>query len=354
VTSRLPITVTLPQSVTLQGIAFWSFTAGYADVFIEQPIGIANTQAIATQVDADILQIQKTYTRPYARRPSVYTLAHSTTFVRAVRDIGGSTSQTPSWAAGICICFDPHPDWVFVNWEEQAGDASFVTRHELTHVMEHQLAPFTSLTPTWFDEGNARIEEFTLPDTLWWSAVQRYKPVSMATNRATFTLFELISRTTWSARSAVDASYAYALSAQAVLFLRADIGMAGEILMFDLMRQGKSFYDAYDIAAGRSYLDFESDFTTRIATLAPLAPGIATAPDSQEGAGITFIVYGLPPNTSFTLSISGTAESIPVTRTADAYGFYSSYLDESWRPGPYTFSATWSGGTVTGSGTKLQ
>jgi hypothetical protein len=355
VSSRLAIDVSLPQTVTLQGATFWKFSVGLADVFTETAVGLSNTQAIVTQVDADMAQIQKTYTRPYARRPSVYTLANGQSFVKAVRDIGGSTSTTPSWAAGLCICFGPRADWVFVNWQEQSKSQPTVTRHELTHVMQHQLAPFTFLTPTWFDEGNARLEEFTLPDTQWWSAVQKYRSASMSWNNATFTLFELISGSAWNARNEVDASYAYALSSQAVQFLRSDIGMAGELLMFDLMLNGESFFDSYDIAAGRSYLDFQQEFTTRIRALAPQGPAIVTAVDGPEGASsFTFIVYGLPPNTQFTLSIAGTEQSVPVTRTADAYGFFYSYLDEQWNPGPYSISVTWSGGTVTGTGTKLR
>ena len=131
--------------------------------------------------------------------------------------------------------------------------------------------------------------------------------------------------------------------------------MAGELLIFDLMLNGDSFFDSYDIAAGRSFQDFQFEFPNRLRALAPKGPAIVTAVDGPEGAAnFTFIVYGLPPNTSFTLSIAGTEQSVPVTRTADAYGFFYSYLDDRWSPGPYSISVTWSGGTVTGTGTKLK
>ena len=348
-TTFFPLAVTAPPTVTLGGLTFWSFNGVLADVYTETAIGAAATQSAVEQADADATQIQKDYVRSYATRPLVYALATKGTFGQAAQAIGGA--NTPIWAAGVCICGGLHPNWIFVNWQDQTSGPPTTLRHELTHVMEHQLAPFTSLTPTWFDEGNARIEEFTIANTQWWAAVQRYRAASMSLNNATFTLFELISGSTWSARSAADASYAYALAAQAVLFLRADIGMSGELLIFDLMRQGKSFYDAYDIVAGRSYLDFQAEFTTRVRALAA-APGVATAADTPEGLGLTFILYGLPPNTSFTLSISGTDSSIPSTRTADAYGFYYSYLDTQWRPGPYTITGTWGGGSVSGSALK--
>src|SRR6185503_13586241 len=69
-TTRVAINVSVPQTVTLQGTTFWKFAQGLADVYTETAVGLENTQTIVTQVDGDIAQIQKTYTRPYARRPS--------------------------------------------------------------------------------------------------------------------------------------------------------------------------------------------------------------------------------------------------------------------------------------------
>lgn len=352
VTTRVPLTVTLPQVAAIAGTSFWQFSAGLAEVYVETAVGLGKTQAIATQVDSDVQQIQKDYTRTYAGRPVVYALSNAASFQRAVRVIGGSTSETPTWAAGLCICRAPHPDWVFVDWDA-ASDASQITtiRHELTHVIEHQLAPDAAL-PSWFDEGNARLEEFTVANTQWWSTLQRYMAVSMAHNRKLFTLFELDSGFDWSRRTSTEASYEYAESSQVVQIVRSDLGMSTELLIFDLMRQGRTFAEAFDFV-GPSVGLFDVTLERRIGALAPEQFGIATAQDTQAGAGLTFIVYGLPPNTSFTLSISGADQSSPVLRTADAYGIYYSYLGDQWRPGQYTFSATWAGGTITGTGTKL-
>ena len=84
-------------------------------------------------------------------------------------------------------------------------------------------------------------------------------------------------------------------------------------------------------------------------------PGILTAPDAQLGPGLTFIVYNLPANAPFTLTIAG-PQSTTITRNADANGVYYSYLGDQWAPGQYTFSFPWLGGAVivSATGTKAQ
>jgi hypothetical protein len=352
VTTRVPITVRVPPTVVLGGLTFWSFSAGSAEVYTETTIGAAGTQAVVAQVDADTAQIQKDYARTFAGRPAVYAMGSSPTFFKAIQSIGGSRSITPSWAAGLCICHAPHPDWLFVDWQDEQDRGQLtVLRHELTHVMEHQIT--TATLPSWFDEGNARAEEFTIAGTQWWAALQRSYAASMAAQGSLFTLADLTSGFTWSQRSESDARYQYAVAAQAVQFLRADVSMAGELLLFGLMAQGSSFDDAYKIVAGRSVAEFDSGFAARIRALAPKYPGIATAPDTVAGPGLTFIAYGLPANTAVNFSIGGTATSSSNSRTTDAYGVVSTYLGAAWRTGPYTMTVNWSGGSISGSGVKL-
>ena len=352
VTTRIPITVRVPPTVALGGMTFWSFSAAFADVYTETTVGAAGTQAVVVEVDADTAQIQKDYARTYAGRPAVYAMGSSTTFFKAIQTIGGSTSTIPSWAGGLCICEDPHPDWLFVDWQAEKNRAQLtVVRHELTHVMEHQIIAGTFI-PTWFDEGNARAEEFTIAGTQWWAAVQRYHAASMAASGSLFTLADLTSPFTWSQRTASEAEYQYAVAAQAVQFLRADVGMSGELLLFDLMSQGRTFNEAYRIVAGRSVAEFDAGFAARVRALSPTYPGVATAADSPTGPGLTFIAYGLPANTVVTYAISGTSSSRQTTRTTDAYGFFYTFLDNAWPAGSYTMTVNWSAGSVSGSGVK--
>ena len=352
VTTRIPITVRVPPTVVIGGMSFWSFPLGSADVYTETTIGAAGTQAAVVQVDADVAQIQIDYARIYAGRPAVYAMGTNSSFFKAVQVIGGSMSTIPPWAAGLCICEDPHPNWVFVNWQDESARAQLTSvRHELTHVMEHQIVS-DGFIPTWFDEGNARSEEFTVAGTGWFAATERYRAASMAAQGSLFTLAGLTSGTTWSQRTASDAQYEYAVAAQAVQLLRADVGMPGERLMFDLMAQGRTFDEAYLFVAGRTVAQFDSTLAARVRAFAPAYPGVAAAHDSPTGPGLTFIAYGLPANTVVSYAITGPSSSRQVVRSTDAYGFIYTFVDESWPAGSYAITLTWSGGSVTGSGVK--
>ena len=84
--------------------------------------------------------------------------------------------------------------------------------------------------------------------------------------------------------------------------------------------------------------------------LGETSPGIATAPDSPSGGGLTFFVFGLPPSTPVTYSISGVQVSRVNTRTTDINGFFYTYIDDSWTPGQYTMTAIWGSNSVNGTG----
>ncbi len=350
VVTQAPITVSVPPTVSLAGLSFWAFAANGADVYTETTIGAGETQTVVTGVEADIAQVQSDYGRRYAARPAVYALGSSSTFFWAIQGIGGSTSPTPTWASGVCICAEPHPGWVFVNWSLARATAQPTTsRHELTHVIEHEAAAGGTL-PAWFDEGNARVEEFTMEGTRWFAALQRYRAASMAARGSLFTLDELTSQRVWNERSDIDATYEYAVASQAVALLRDDIGMSGEQLLFALMGQGRTFDEAYELVAGRPLSDFGDALAARIGALAASIPGIAAAPDTLAGPGLTFIIYGLPANAPFTYQVTGPSSSRQTSAVADPYGVFYTYLGSSWPPGSYVMTVSWTGGTLSGSG----
>jgi hypothetical protein len=128
--------------------------------------------------------------------------------------------------------------------------------------------------------------------------------------------------------------------------------VAGELLIFDLMAQGRTFDEAYRIVASRSVAEFDAGFAARVRGLAFRYPGITTVPGTQSGSGLTFIAYGLPANAVITYAISGTSQSRQVTETTEAYGTFWTYIDNSWPAGFYTLTINWNGGSVSGSGVK--
>lgn len=341
------LSVQVPVRTTLAGLAFNAVTTPSLDLYVDTAISIGDVQRAVVSAAADVTQIQRDYARPFPIRPQAYVLANASTFSLAVQGIAGVGAPSP-WATGECVC-SSEQNWVFINWASASQYAGLSDlRHELTHAMECDAAPGATF-PAWFDEGNARAEEFTVPGTSWFAMVERYRAASMANAGSLFTLADLTSRYTWAARSDTLATYEYAVAGQAIGLLRSDIGMPGELAMFSALAGGASFETAYSVAAGRPFSDFANAYAARIKALAPAYPALATAQDAPTGAGITFVVYGLPASSPFTLAITGSNGYHLLgsgARTADAYGVYYSYLAAGWPAGSYTISATWSGGVV--------
>ena len=355
VATAVPLTVSAPGSATLGGIAFTRYAADGADVYTATTITGSAAQTIVTQVESDVARVEADYARSFSGTPTVFALDTATTFAAAARDVGGIRTTLPDWAAGVCVCYGTNADWVFVNWSLESGDGAHTTiRHELTHVMQHDAIDPRVVLPAWFDEGNARGEEMTVQWTQWWAAVQRYRSASMASLGRLFSLDDLASPAAWSARSAADATYEYAVAYQAVTLLRSDLGAAGLLRLFALMDEGHAFDDAYAIVSARTIDEFAAMLPHRVLALAPAYPGVASAPDSPAGPGLTFIVYGLPPDAPVSYRFTGPTSSVLATRSADAYGVVYGYIDDRFRPGTYTFTLTWSGGTITGTAVKPQ
>lgn len=351
VSTSVAVSVQVPAPTVVAGIALVRVTAPAFDLYAQPTIALADKQRLLVNGMADTAQVQSDYLANFANRPSIYVLATSAAFSAAAQTIGGG-SAPPTWASGVCVCDTDH-NWVFVNWETAASD-NVTVRHELTHAMEHDLSADADL-PAWFNEGNARQEEFTLEGMQWEVNEERYRAASMARSGALFTLDALTSQFVWGQRNAFDATYEYAVATQAAAFVRADVGMLGVLDLLRRLASDESFADAYAAVAHRSLDTFAASFGARVRALAPAYPGIATSPDTPTGPGLAFAIYGLPANAPFTLDVVGTNGFSLVggpQRTADAYGFYTSFLSTGWPPGTYTISASYAGGVVSVTAVK--
>src|SRR5207249_1158352 len=79
-------------------------------------------------------------------------------------------------------------------------------RHELTHMMESQTAG-GAFIPAWFNEGSARLEELTLPETRYLAMVSAYGAASMAATGTLFSLADLRSQAAWNARDGLAGQF---------------------------------------------------------------------------------------------------------------------------------------------------
>ena len=346
------VTIVPPTTTTVGGITFKVDAAGPADVYTQTSISSSDSSSIVVQVNADVTAVQTDLGRRFAARPKVYVMTTTSSYGTAMQTIFGySAAQAQQIATNSQGVFVAHAAALAANWQGLSRTKPVTTlRHELTHMMEHQIAANVD-SVAWFNEGNANIEEFTIAGDQWDSMLSRYGASSMAATNTLLSFAEITSRDLWNARAEPALTNQYYQSTQLVQLLRNDVGQAGVLRILELMGTGQSFESAYAAQAGRPFSAFASGAATRLRAIAPSHPGVATATDNPLGAGLSFELFGFVPSSQVTVFVSGPASSTPRTVTVSSIGTYFNYLDSSWPPGTYTVSATSSGGTVTATGT---
>ncbi len=351
-TATATITIVAPTTTTVGGITFRLDVSGAADVYTETTLSATDSSSIVVQVNADVGAVQTDFGRRFAVRPKVYVMATTSTYATAMQTIFGyppaEAQQVATNSQGVFVL---RSDAIAANWQALSRAKPLTTlRHELTHKIEHQIAANID-SVAWFNEGNANLEEFTIAGDQWDSMLSRYGAASMAAANSLFEIPDITSRLVWNARSEPALTNQYYQSTQLVQLLRNDLGQAGVLRILELMGAGQSFESAYAAQAGRPFSSFSASAPARLRTISPSYPAVATATDNPLGAGLSFELFGFTPSSQVTVFINGPASSIPRTVTVGSIGTYFSYLDKAWPPGTYTVTATWSGGTVSATGT---
>ena len=352
VTATARITVVAPTTTTVGGISFRLDVSGPADVYTETTVSSTDSSSIVLQVNADVGAVQADLGRRFALRPKVYVLATASTYGTAMQTIFAFTpleaQQIVTSSQGVFI---RSSGAVAANWQSVSETKPLVTfRHELTHMMENQIAPNVD-SVAWFNEGNARLEEFTVPGSQWRAMRARFGAASMAATNTLFAISDLTSRDVWNARTDPALNNQYHEASQLVQLLRNDLGQAGVLRILEQMGTGQSFESAYATQAGRPFSSFSVDAPARLRAISASYPAIATAIDNPRGAGLSFMAYGFTPGSQVTIFINGPASANPLTVTVASIGTYFTYLDASWPPGVYTVTASGAGGTVSATGT---
>jgi len=345
-----PTQVALPPypTQTIGGIVFQVSSLGTTDVYAEGTISRSDVAVIGAIAATDVPRVETDFGRPYTGRPKVYALATTSSYTQGLRSILGLTGPNAQDMSATSGVFNSKLSAVLVNWSKLTQEAPISTiRHELTHMMEHQIVPSGVVLPAWFNEGTAELEDQTV-GRVSYANQSRYAAASMAATGGLFSISALTSQAQWNARAGTQKEYEYYQAAQMVQLIRDDIGQASYLRIFDLMAQRQTFDQAYLAVSGQSLATFSGSVATRLRALAPAYPGIATAAYAQQ---LSIQLYGFTPGSSVTLAISGPSRSNS-TVTVNEYGFYSTNLGSSWRAGEYSITATGPNGTATVSAVK--
>jgi hypothetical protein len=211
-----------------------------------------------------------------------------------------------------------------------------------------QLAGQFTAVLAWFNEGNARLEEFTVPGSAWLAAENHYTASSAAAGSTLVPLSDLVSQAIWNARTAPLDQFEYYEASQAALLVRQDVGLGGTVAILELMRGGQSFDAAFQLVTGRTTADYSFSFPARLKATVPAYPGVALANDTAAGAGVSITGYGFAPATTVTITISAGGSSNSATKVTDGFGVAQTYAPVSlgW-PAAGSYTVTVSDGTRT-------
>ncbi len=331
-------------------VTFSAHATALADLYVEEGISAGDVQAIATTIDADVVDVQRTYGRRFGARPVVFVLSDTAAYTSGIRSALGTETPAPATleATGVALT-----GGVVVNWEKVAREQPVTTfRHELTHLMIRQIAKPTKANPVpaWINEGSARIEEFTIPGTGWAQLWHRYAAASMVAAGRHFAVAALRSQDDWGARTGAAATGAMYEAAGVVRLLRDDVGIAGVIQILDLMGQGQTFDAAFLAVAGTTAEAFANSAPSRVEALSARYPYVATLPGHPGPADLGYILYGFAPNSVVDFDIVGRTTGVKNTTghgTVDEFGLLGSHLGTEWPPD--TYSITVSGPTPAGT-----
>lgn len=316
------------------GLAMIDLTPDGARLLVEGTIGGADAARIAAAVSGDVAEMQQMLATSFERQPAVYVFTTRASFAFALqRSFGQSGTEAGMLAAANGGVAFPRQGAIAINWENVRGDASLsVFRHELTHLLVHQIAGVGTELPAWFDEGLATLAARRVGTDDLSSA--RDASVTLALlAQGSASLTALSSPVDWTIRNAELDGRGYAVAAEAVDLLRASSGTEGLRSLLARSRE-VGFGQAFGEVRGESVADFAAAFPARFAS-EHSAPQIRQAP---RGSSVEWSVSGVRPNSPINVTIDGADYHIEFDVQSDQDGVYSAVFGGTVQPGEYTIT----------------
>jgi hypothetical protein len=335
----------------IAGIDF-ALVRGAADLRIESALSRDDEAAVAATVAADIPAVESEFERTFAARPVIYVFGSTESYADGFRQIFGYPRTTAAFVAENSVSFfEPSLRLIAVNWAA-VGDRRPVAaiRHELTHLLTlDACSPRCDLVPAWLNEGQARLAEALVPGGEWRLLRVRYEAASMAATGSLIPLNTLVSQFAWNGLTDWAGYFKYQESARAVELLREDVGGGAPIArIYERLRRGQNLAQTYAALTDRSFEDFVASLPARMRAAVPAGPGlVAVQPTS-------YLVYGFPPASTITVTVSGPRGSENRTVVISPFGSNADSIGSLQRQGAYTITAQTETGVFTIKLRKLE
>jgi hypothetical protein len=318
---------------------------GAADLRIESGLSRDQQAIVAATVAADMPAVEREFERSFAGRPVIYVFGSIEAYAEGFVRIFGYPRATATFVAENSVSFfEPSLRLIAVNWEAiRARHPVSAIRHELTHLLTlDACAPRCDLVPAWLNEGQGRLAEALVPGGEWRLLRVRYEAASMARTSTLIPLNTLVSQFSWNSLTDWAGYFKYQEAARAVELLREDVGGGAPIArIYERLRRGQNLAQAYAALTGRSFDDFVATLPGRMTAAVPAGQGLlAVAPTS-------YLVYGFPPASTITVTVSGPRGSESSPMVISPFGSNFDTIAATRTSGGYTISAQTQTGVFT-------
>ena len=310
------------------------------DLWVEDGVPATTAAELRTVLVDDMTAVRAYFGRDFGRVPAVFVFVTRGSFAAALeRHFGypaAVAARLATQSGGLLVT---GLDAIVINAENVLGGRSLtILRHELTHVLLHDLAGDSRL-PAWLDEGLATIvERGGTPDER-----ERLVSLSLAAERAV-SLESLSDPGAWLSQNDRLAGHGYGIAAAAAQLLLDRIGPVGLVPLLEAVGRGGSLADAYRAQGSETLAAFSAAFPSR-ALAASCGRGIATDAPGTDGLTI-YQLYGFPPTSAVSVTVDRATTHLAFSVTTDAVGSYAGTLGGTMPPGLYRVRASVALGAV--------
>ncbi|GAC1460928.1 MAG: hypothetical protein NVSMB8_11900 [Candidatus Limnocylindrales bacterium] len=310
------------------------------DLWVEDGVPVTTAAQLRTILVDDMAAVRDYFGRDFLRVPAVFVFATRGSFAAALeRHFGYPAAVAARLAMQSGGLLVTGLDAIVINAENVLGGRSLtILRHELTHVLLHDLAGDGRL-PAWLDEGLATIVELGGAN----DQRERLVSLSLAAERRV-SLSSLSDPGEWLSQNDRLAGHGYGIAAAAAQLLLDRLGSGGLVPLLEAVGRGGSLADAYRAQSTETLAPFDAAVPPR-ALASSCGRGIATDAPGADGLTI-YQLYGFPPSTAVSVSVDRATTPLAFSVTTDAVGAYAGTLGGTMAPGLYRVRASFALGGV--------
>jgi len=234
------------------GTEFRRTVAGGVQLWTEVGVSGPIVDGALRLVIAESVAVQDYFGRSYQEPPAVFLFTSRQSFSLALqRHFGVDPAVATQLSQQLLGVLLAGSDAVAINGESiVTSGRPVVYRHELAHVLIHQLAG--DGIPAWLDEGLATRVSAIDPAVI--DPARASAIASLRTDRRTLTIFT--DRRDWQTVNNSFGGRAYGVAAEAVLGIERRVGRSGVTALLDALGQGASLEDAFHAVVGETLDDF--------------------------------------------------------------------------------------------------